>query len=920
MTHPTVFISYSHKDEDWKDRLMTHLRVLEQASILDLWDDQRIGAGEDWNPEIEKAINAASVAVLMVTANFLTSRFILSEEVPPLLERREKEGLHIFPVIVKPCAWQQVKWLARMQARPKNGNPLSGGNEHQIDANLAAIAEEIAAIVKRVGHEPTPHVMVPLGPDKISIAKLPSTSADLFGREKELAALDAAWNDPRINVLSLVAWGGVGKTALVNRWRLQFAQDNYRGAERVYGWSFYSQGAAEGRQVFADPFIAAALTWFGDPDPTAGSPWDKGERLAELVKRQRTLLILDGLEPLQDPPTGKIKDRGLCSLLRELAEDNHGLVIVTTRLAVDDLKDFTGSRGIQIDLENLSPEAGGAYLAHLGVKGTTEELQRAATEFGGHALALTLLGGYLTTVYHGDVRHRDRIERLTDERKQGAQARRMMESYERWFEGKPELDILRLMGLFDRPAEAGALDALRKKPAIKGLTERVERLAHEEWQYAVEDLRAARLLSAPEPNEPDTLDCHPLLREHFGEKLQKSNPQAWRKAHSRLYEYYKSHAKDFPDTLDEMAPLFAAVAHGCQAGRHPEALAEVYFPRIARGNEGFNTRKLGAFGADLAVLSGFFDPPWRQPVAGLRQTDKSWVLGAAGFELRALGRLTEAAEPMKAALDATISLKDWGNAAVSTSNLSELYLAMGDIKQAIEYARQGVELADRSGDAFQQMARRTVVANTLYQAGNLTEAEAAFRQAEEMQKKAQPEFPLLYSLRGFQFCDLLLGQGNHREVQERAGKTLEWAKAQKVLLDIALDHLSLGRAHLLQAQSEGTGDYSQATKYLERAVEGLRQAGTQDQVPLGLLARAELRRVTGDMDKAQRDMDEAFSIATRGGMRLYEADCHLGYARLCLASRDKDKARQHLAQAKKMVEEMGYHRRDKEVEEVERQL
>ena len=121
----------------------------------------------------------------------------------------------------------------------------------------------------------------------------------LFGHEEKLKQLDDAWNNQQINVLSLIAWGGVGKSALVNKWLSQMAADNYRGAERVFGWSFYSQGAAEGRQVSADQFIAAALEWFGDEDPTKGSPWDKGERLAELIKRQRTLLILDELEPLQ---------------------------------------------------------------------------------------------------------------------------------------------------------------------------------------------------------------------------------------------------------------------------------------------------------------------------------------------------------------------------------------------------------------------------------------------------------------------------------------------------------------------------------------------------------------------------------------------------------------------------------------------
>jgi hypothetical protein len=109
MTSPTVFISYCHKDEVWKDRLVTHLGVLQQESILDLWVDRRIGAGGNWYQEIEEAIARASVAVLLVSADFLTSKFILSKEIPRLLERWDKEGLRIFPVILRPCAWKHVK-------------------------------------------------------------------------------------------------------------------------------------------------------------------------------------------------------------------------------------------------------------------------------------------------------------------------------------------------------------------------------------------------------------------------------------------------------------------------------------------------------------------------------------------------------------------------------------------------------------------------------------------------------------------------------------------------------------------------------------------------------------------------------------------------------------------------------------------
>jgi hypothetical protein len=144
-----VFISYSHVDEAWKDRLLTHLGVLQSQGLLELWDDRRIAAGEDWYAAIQAAMRRASVAVLLISADFLTSKFILGEEVPRLLARRDAEGVRVIPLIVRPCAWQTVPWLRRLQARPKDGKPLSAGNEHQIDADLAALAAELYELLQR---------------------------------------------------------------------------------------------------------------------------------------------------------------------------------------------------------------------------------------------------------------------------------------------------------------------------------------------------------------------------------------------------------------------------------------------------------------------------------------------------------------------------------------------------------------------------------------------------------------------------------------------------------------------------------------------------------------------------------------------------------------------------------------------------
>src|SRR4029077_18832976 len=93
-------------------------------------------------------------------------------------------------------------------------------------------------------------------------------------------------------------------------------------------------------------FLDAALSWFGGPDPRLGTPWEKGERLAKLVAHQRTLLVLDGLEPLQNPPgpqEGRLRAPAIQALLRELAAFNPGLCVITARMAVADIADHERS-------------------------------------------------------------------------------------------------------------------------------------------------------------------------------------------------------------------------------------------------------------------------------------------------------------------------------------------------------------------------------------------------------------------------------------------------------------------------------------------------------------------------------------------------------------------------------------------------
>jgi hypothetical protein len=189
-------------------------------------------------------------------------------------------------------------------------------------------------------------------PEKISVAGLPVTGSDVFGREEDIAFLDNAWANQHLHVVTIVAWAGIGKSTLVNHWLGRLAGENYRSAELVFGWSFYRQGTSGGSSS-AD----AALTWFGDTDPRIGTSWEKGERLASLVARRRTLLVLDGLEPLQNPPgpqEGRLREASLQALLRELATFNTGLCVITTRLPVADIADHEHTSAPRRDLEQLS--------------------------------------------------------------------------------------------------------------------------------------------------------------------------------------------------------------------------------------------------------------------------------------------------------------------------------------------------------------------------------------------------------------------------------------------------------------------------------------------------------------------------------------------------------------------------------------
>ncbi|MCX6580282.1 MAG: tetratricopeptide repeat protein [Candidatus Aminicenantes bacterium] len=252
-----------------------------------------------------------------------------------------------------------------------------------------------------------------------------------------------------------------------------------------------------------------------------------------------------------------------------------------------------------------------------------------------------------------------------------------------------------------------------------------------------------------------------------------------------------------------------------------------------------------------------------------------------------------------------------------------MLLTLGDVKEAVTAARQSVTYADKSGDEFWKEAARTTLADALHQSDEIDEAEQWFREAEEMQKNRRPEFPLLYSLAGYQFCDLLLENYTPetiREVISRADITMEISKEEDWLLGKALDKLILGRAWMMWAVKDTPNEpppgdrFSRALNYLTQAVEGLRKYGSKQHLPRGLLARAEYYRHMKEYALALDDLSEARDIAELGEMKLHLCDYHLEAGRLCHAQGKMEEAAEHFQAAKAIVEETGYFRRKEEKE------
>ena len=120
----TIFFSYSHKDEELRDELATHLKMMEREGLIGSWHDRQISAGTEWANAIDDNLNIADVILLLISANFLASDYCYDIELERAMERHEAGEARVIPIVLKPVDWGNAPF-GKLQALPKNAKPVT---------------------------------------------------------------------------------------------------------------------------------------------------------------------------------------------------------------------------------------------------------------------------------------------------------------------------------------------------------------------------------------------------------------------------------------------------------------------------------------------------------------------------------------------------------------------------------------------------------------------------------------------------------------------------------------------------------------------------------------------------------------------------------------------------------------------------
>jgi hypothetical protein len=672
------------------------------------------------------------------------------------------------------------------------------------------------------------------------------------GRVEELARLDRWAADRRVRLVGVTAWGGAGKTALVVHW-IQMGGALRRASVRgVFGWSFYTNPSA-------DSWATALLEWaqreFGIEIPER----PPAEALLALLRAVPLLLVLDGLEVVQGPPSGGTFGRLLNGTLQQVLTGacqlrHRGLVILTSRFPFADLEAFDGNAVRILEVPRLTTAEGSGLLAATGGDWLTDgERQKLVAGVDGHALAVGVLAGALAdrppasdlAALHAE---------LTAAACTSARVSRVLQFYAKGLSDSDRY-LIAAVSLFARPVSPENVLSVAEHEAFRG---HLVGWTPARVMAEVRDQLAGLVSLTPDGN----LSAHPLVRDTFRPLAQGAAQIA---ANTVLADLPGGQVATQADALrlaEVIEMLLEAgqwqVANSLYIGRSKDGQAWTTLPAPRPG-----LRSAGAFVAT---------PELRDRCATfLSEYTKSFYMGSVGLDAILAGDLNTALEYLSLVVSDRRDAHDSANLMTDLSILVACLGYLGELDMAQDRAAETLNLAKNHGTKWDIRNSRVLLGWLAGLKGEAAYAEEHFSVADKIEftdtdvvnpivhrfvmTKSLIRGTHLNGMSGTLWADWLARTGRPKSALKLTKHNREESERRGWRADIARCDRTLGQLALAD------GDLMTAGERLSAAARCFRDADLATELASTIVDLAEHARVSGDLETAEQHATEAITLA-----------------------------------------------------------
>lgn len=706
------------------------------------------------------------------------------------------------------------------------------------------------------------------------------------GRKQEREMLTDWLKKEPHPMLSVIAIGGMGKTALAWYWLMEDIVGSDEQPKKILWWSFYD------RESSFERFLKKAIEYFSDD----GVDWnklastrDRMDFLYKVLSENRYLLMLDGVERvlrayynLGSPYQGdeiKEDERGD---FRSCIEPNCGMffqwlasgyprtkTLLTSRLYPKELDDLEGC--LQKDLKRMDKEDAVEFFHRRGVKGTRAEIEIACESVGYHPLYLRLLSGMVVrdTKNPGDIKEWMKYEIIPELK--GKEGHNILEfSYNSLDKKKQE--FISKLSAFRNPMDWDAIVIFNEFGGEEKLN-----------KVLLELVDRGLLLRDKKSNK---FDLHPLVRKYCYDRLGDKEG-----VHAELKDYFAVIPEpEKIELIDDLAPVIELYHHTVMAGKYDEA-RKLFENRFVR--------PLYRFGANqtiIELLRALFPDGECKPPRLKDEGDQAWTLNGLAISYAYSGQYRRAMPLFETANEIAEKRGDTKNVAIGLANLAYMaQIPIGALDAAESNLRHSIEICREIKQEVQEtMGRNSELGRLLAYRGKLKESENELTIALDIfakLNKVQAQ-GVIWAYRSL--CALLMSSAE--EAIERARKARELADVKKFEIDIIRAEWLLGAAHLIK------GNLPEAEKHLNEALLRDRKINLVEFEPAILVELAKLRFKHNCKPEAFKLAEEALQIADRCEYRLKQADIHNFLSEFYLDAGDIAKAREHGEIAKERAE------------------